>query len=58
MSFTYIAVISYDLQNRKPNLKIFLYGSIPILDEETDAQGGKIFDKVYQENIHWSLKIS
>ena len=52
MSFTYIAVISYDLQNRKPNLKIFLYGSIPILDEETDAQGGKIFDKVYQENIH------
>lgn len=53
MSFTYVAVISYGLQNRKPNLKIFLYGrSIPILDEETDAQGGKIFDKVYQENIH------
>ena len=29
-----------------------VYNDPHLTDEETDAQGGKIFDKVYQENIH------
>lgn len=33
----------------------YIVGIFSFLDEEIDAQGENRFDKVYQENMHWSL---